>query len=561
MATFKRASRKQLKLRMAIDGPSGSGKSMTGLRLAFALAAHEAAKQNREPRVAVIDSENGSISKYEGDAPDGTPFHFDVAELTTFSPSEYEATIKEAGRAGVDVILIDSLSHAWIGKDGALELKDKRGGNSFTAWKDITPMHSAMVESILRSPCHVIATMRSKTEHILEERIDDRGRKMQVPVKVGMAPQQRPGMEYEFDIYGSMDWSHIMTISKSRCSAVDGVVVVKPGAAWMAAVIRWLEDGERVEFQKPAAVAAGEQVATIAALLTELGFSVETAKKGLPKAYGVTEYWQLTVDQASDLIDKLERQRKAKAIQQPAENPKDEPPPSAPPASATVPTQPPAPSGGANGQSPPVQQQQSPTTANEHIYQTRADNAAPPSPPPKESSLLPSVEADGTPSTATGSISQATLDKILALLKLLKIGWDAAISRVKELFGAATWEQLSEAQARGLVTTLEGKANDAGLALPWSVVSQSVTPTPEPAPRSNGNGTDSHASTARGSASPAAIAEIHRLLGTFKIALDDAQTRLPEKCPGVTRWEDLSAAQAEKITADLNAAAAELAET
>lgn len=250
MGAFKKATRQKLKLRAALDGPSGSGKTYSGLRFAFALAQHEAAKRGdpASARVAVIDTEMGSASKYLGSAPDGLPWQFDVAELTSFAPTAYAAVIAEAGRAGYDVLLIDSLSHAWEGKDGALELVDRKsngGGNSFTAWKDVTPMHRAMIDAILQSPIHVICTMRSKTEYVLEEQVSRSGKKIQVPRKVGMAPVQRAGMEYEFDVYASMDWSHQLTVGKTRCEAIDGFTAVKPGPEFLLPVIEWLEGGVR----------------------------------------------------------------------------------------------------------------------------------------------------------------------------------------------------------------------------------------------------------------------------------------------------------------------------
>ena len=231
---FTRAHRSQKKLRMAIDGPSGSGKSFTADRFAFAIG----------KKVAVVCTENGSAAAYADESPDGIPFVFDIIVLKNYAPTEYTAAIKEAGRLGYDVLIVDGLTQAWAGTGGALELKDAKGGNSFTAWKDITPMHNQMIEAILTSPCHVICTMRSKTEYVLEEEVDSNGRKKMVPRKVGMAPVQRPGMEYEFDVYCSMDWSHLLTVTKSRCSAMQDQKAIKPGPNFIAPLIHWLNSGE-----------------------------------------------------------------------------------------------------------------------------------------------------------------------------------------------------------------------------------------------------------------------------------------------------------------------------
>lgn len=226
--TFERATKKRSRLRMTIDGPSGAGKTFTALTFAFALGS----------RVAVIDTERGSASLYADVFPP-----FDVLELEAFGPDMYTRAIQAAGEAGYEVLVIDSLSHAWEGEGGALDLVDQAAArgrdNSYTAWRNVTPLHRRMVDAILQSPCHVITTMRSKTEYVLET--NERGK--QVPRKVGMAPIQRQGMEYEFSIVADMDIDHKMVVSKSRCSAVDGAVILKPTGEWMRPVVAWLSDG------------------------------------------------------------------------------------------------------------------------------------------------------------------------------------------------------------------------------------------------------------------------------------------------------------------------------
>jgi hypothetical protein len=233
MGAFQRAVRHKLKGRIAIDGPSGAGKTFTALRLAYVLG----------KRIAVINTESGAIQKYLGLAPDGVPWEFDLCELHSYSPSAYTELILEAGKESYDVIVIDSLSHAWEGEGGALEMVDNaKSRNKFAGWKDVTPMHNRMVGAILRSPCHVIVTMRSKTEYVLES--DANGK--QVPRKIGMAPVQRAGMEYEFDLYCSMDWDHVLRVTKSRCPEMDSALAVKPSAQTFAPLASWLNDGSDV---------------------------------------------------------------------------------------------------------------------------------------------------------------------------------------------------------------------------------------------------------------------------------------------------------------------------
>lgn len=229
MSVFKKATRKQSKLRLALIGPSGSGKTMSALLIAKSLG----------KRVAVIDSERGSASLYAGDAGE-----FDVLELEDFAPQKYIDAIKAAEREGYDVIVVDSLSHAWMGKGGALEMVDqaaKRSAskNSFDAWRAVTPAHNALVDAMVQSKSHIIATVRSKTEYVLEE--NDRGKK--VPRKVGMAPVQRDGLEYEFTLVGEMDQEHNLVVSKTRCNLVDGQVINKPGAQLAETLKAWLDSG------------------------------------------------------------------------------------------------------------------------------------------------------------------------------------------------------------------------------------------------------------------------------------------------------------------------------
>lgn len=232
---FKTATKTESKLRLALVGPAGSGKTYTALKLAGSLGS----------KIAVIDTERGSASKYVGEP--GLPA-FHVAELTSHHPQHYIDAIKFAGSHGYDVLIIDSLSHAWSGNDGALELVDKaakksQSQNTYTAWRDVTPLHNQLVDAILQANCHVIATMRAKTEYVLET--NQKGK--QVPRKVGLAPIQRDGVEYEFDVTADLTLEHDMIIGKTRCPAVDGQVYHKPGKAVAEVLLRWVSAGEAAE--------------------------------------------------------------------------------------------------------------------------------------------------------------------------------------------------------------------------------------------------------------------------------------------------------------------------
>lgn len=236
---FQKATKKQGRLRLGLCGPSGSGKTYTALRIGMGLL-------SPGRRVALIDSERGSASLYAG------KFDFDVAELPDFRVQTYTRLLREAEQAGYEVAILDSISHAWAGKGGLLEQVDNAKGsqaNKFTAWRDVTPQHHEFIDAMLTSPLHIIATMRAKTDYILEE--DEKGRK--VPKKIGMAPVQRDGMEYEFTIVGDLDGA-TLRVSKTRIPEVValGAVVREPGEDLGRRLAEWLATGVAPEVPKPA---------------------------------------------------------------------------------------------------------------------------------------------------------------------------------------------------------------------------------------------------------------------------------------------------------------------
>jgi DNA polymerase III delta prime subunit len=229
--SFVRATKEQARLRLALVGPPGSGKTFTALAVAQALV-------SASRRVAVIDTERGSASKY------ADLFSFDTdASFEDFSPRTYVRKLREAEDAGYSVIVIDSLSHAWVGRGGALDQVDreKSRGNSFTAWKDVTPQQNALVDAILSSKAHVVCTMRTKVEYVLE--MNEKGKS--VPRKVGTAPVQREGLEYEFDVVGEMTTANDLIISKTRCPALSGAVFHQPGADLAKILREWLSTTDR----------------------------------------------------------------------------------------------------------------------------------------------------------------------------------------------------------------------------------------------------------------------------------------------------------------------------
>jgi hypothetical protein len=145
-----------------------------------------------------------------------------------------------------------------MGKDGELDKVDRaaqrmQNPNSFAAWKQVTPLHNALIGKMIGAPLHILASMRAKTEWILDR--DERTGKT-VPRKVGLAPVMRDGIEYEFDVCGDMDQENTLIITKTRCPKLAGGVFPKPGRELADLLKEWLGGvrAERVEVAPPSEV-------------------------------------------------------------------------------------------------------------------------------------------------------------------------------------------------------------------------------------------------------------------------------------------------------------------
>ncbi|MCK5608260.1 AAA family ATPase [Candidatus Pacearchaeota archaeon] len=224
---FQKAEKKQVKLKIALTAPSGGGKTYGALLLAKGLG----------KKIAVIDTEKGSASLYSD------RFNFDVVELSPpYTTEKYQEAIRVAEKGNYDVIIADSITHAWKGEGGLLEQKeqiDARGkGSSYTNWAMITKKQEAFIASLLHSDIHLIATMRSKQDYVLQDR---NGK--QVPVKVGLAPVQRDGMEYEFTCVLDIAMNHEAQASKDRTGLFkDKIFTITEETGSM--LRNWMLDGK-----------------------------------------------------------------------------------------------------------------------------------------------------------------------------------------------------------------------------------------------------------------------------------------------------------------------------
>lgn len=223
---IKKAKKSQQKLRLGISGASGSGKTYSALLLANSLGS----------KVCVIDTEQGSASLY------ADKFEFDVLELTApYSSERYVEALKRVEMAGYDVIVIDSLSHNWNQAGGCLDKVNQIGGNSYAAWGKVTPQYDKLIHSILACKAHVITTMRSKTAYELVE--NEKGKL--APVKRGLAPIQRDGIEYEFTLMFDLDQNHNFICTKDRTGLFSNIDIPEPLNAEIASkLLTWLNSGE-----------------------------------------------------------------------------------------------------------------------------------------------------------------------------------------------------------------------------------------------------------------------------------------------------------------------------
>lgn len=301
MSLFKKARVQDRKFRAAIMGVSNSGKTYTALVLASVLG----------KKIALIDTEHSSASMYADN------FNFDSLNLDSFHPSKYIEAIQAAVKEGYEVIVVDSLSHAWAGKSGALELVDEASarnkGNSFGAWRSVTPLQNQLIDAIITCPAHIICTMRSKTHY----QVESADGKTKV-TKVGLAPVQRDGIEYEFDFVAEMDTDHRLIVTKSRISSLTDKVILKPDAKFFEEFNAYINRGksnEMIETIKETfnaeELANAEQCTALQEWAEELG--MEWKSKVL-SFYKIESFNRLTTSQAETVLAraaKLNDNRKA----------------------------------------------------------------------------------------------------------------------------------------------------------------------------------------------------------------------------------------------------------
>lgn len=208
---IRKSERKKAKIKLALQGSAGSGKTYSSLLIAKGLLGGDFTK------TAIIDTENKSADLYAhlGD--------YNVVSMDPpYSPERYIEAIELCEKEGMEVIIIDSISHCW---DYLLDIHSNMLGNSFTNWGKITPRQNAFINKILRSNAHVISTMRVKQDYVLNQK---NGRF--VPEKVGLKAIQRNDLDYEFTIVFDVDGAHNASTGKKInewCGKSNGEVEKK----------------------------------------------------------------------------------------------------------------------------------------------------------------------------------------------------------------------------------------------------------------------------------------------------------------------------------------------
>lgn len=280
---FQKAIKERLKARVALEGPTGAGKTWTALEWATVLA--------DGGDVAVIDTEHRSASYY------ADKYNFDTLHWPApYDPVQLAKTVNDAG-SDYAVIVIDSLTHFWNGEGGTLDMVDnyaqRNKGNQFGGWKTATPAFRYLIDSVLASPCHVVCTMRSKMEHVQEKKGD-----RTVIRKVGMAPEMRNGIEYEFTVVGELDTDHHLAITKSRCDLIADKVAQPHRAGELAQVFAgWLDTG--AEPVEPPATAPARPVREPAAAADDrlaVTYTVAAPRGEVPAIVADDEAQQLALN-------------------------------------------------------------------------------------------------------------------------------------------------------------------------------------------------------------------------------------------------------------------------
>lgn len=245
------ARREKMKAAVAFIGSSGSGKTLSMLLVAYGMMKEEYPNSDDSEvfkKIGMIDTEHNRGQIYAGTTVAGLriePFyHIDLQP--PYTVERYGEAMMDLKNAGCEVIIVDSISHAWEGEGGMLDLKEEFGG-TFAAWRKVKPYMEKLIRDLTANNVHVLASMRTKQDYQVET--GDTG-KLSIK-KIGLKPVMKDDLEYEFMIVWRIDQSHIAQAVKDNSNLFEN----NPGrltAEHGKKLFKWLDEGIDVKAEEEA---------------------------------------------------------------------------------------------------------------------------------------------------------------------------------------------------------------------------------------------------------------------------------------------------------------------
>lgn len=235
---IRKAQREGARLVIGIAGVSGSGKTYTALQLAWGMANGDASK------VGFIDTENRRGSLYSDSlvSKDGEAHQFMIGDLyAPFSPQRYIDAILEFQKAGVEVLIIDSVTHEWEGTGGCQEIAANTNSR-MADWKRAKAEHKRFMNALLQCDMHVICCIRAR------EKTDFTNPKE--PKALGLQPIQEQNFMFEMTASVLMhDQGQRQDVLK--CPA-DLVQILGRGAGYIGAkdgvaLRKWVDGAKKLD--------------------------------------------------------------------------------------------------------------------------------------------------------------------------------------------------------------------------------------------------------------------------------------------------------------------------
>lgn len=296
------AQREKEKAIVGFIGPSGSGKTAGALLVAYGMmreAYPDESDKEVWSKIGVVDTEHRRAKLYANlqfdDVRIGSFKHIDFTP--PYTTERYQMALEAIKEAGAEVVIIDSLSHNWAGEGGIVEKHGEMQGNSFQNWGKLAPETTKLIKTLTQNDVHILATLRTKTEYVVEPNSEGK----MAPRKVGTKPVQKDEMEYEFMLNFNIGIDHLAETSKDNTRMFEGSSF-KLNPEVGRKLYQWLELGIDVKAEEEAerirlideikTIVAGNE--TAAQMIEE--FQIKANKK--------LDQW--TIKLASAALDRLQ---------------------------------------------------------------------------------------------------------------------------------------------------------------------------------------------------------------------------------------------------------------